>query len=144
MKTLRRTKLRRRVLWRARSRGGAVNKYTFIVFSQGFARVRKCEMHVFSQGFANMHSQKYFSFARIRKCDFACFRKLRANLQIWFRKLSHAFAIQGFASFRKDSQGFANGLSQGFAKDSQVRKSWFFARIRTGQVADVHVIDGPF
>ena len=44
-----------------------------------------------------------------------------------FRNISQAFAIHGFASFCKLSQGFANGLSQGFAsakimvfrKDSQ-------------------------
>ena len=54
-----------------------------------------------------------------------------------FRKLSQALAIHGFASFRKDSHGFTNGLSQPFAKDSQVLKSWFFSRIRNGHFADV-------
>ena len=141
VKTLRRTRLRRRVLWRPRSSGGAVNKYTFskvsqIVFSQGFASAkcmyfRKVSQICISrntsvsQGFANVISHAFASFAQIRKYGFAV-----------FRKLSQAFAIHGFASFRKDSQGFANGLSQGFAKDSQVRKSWFFARIRNGQFAD--------
>ena len=139
VKTLRRTRLRRRVLWRARSRGGAVNKYTFrkvsqIVFSQGFASAkcmyfRKLSQICFrnntkvSQAFASMISQAFASF--------------RANSQIWFRSVSQAFAIHGFASFRKDSQGFANGLSQGFAKDSQVRKSWFFAMIRNGHFASL-------
>ena len=52
-------RLRRLALRRARSRGGASNKYTFrkvsqIVFSQGY----KFKMHVFLQASANMLSQK--------------------------------------------------------------------------------------
>ena len=53
-------------------------------------------------------------------------------LQCW-----QAFEIHGLARIRKDSQGIANGLSQGFIKDSQVRKSWFLARISNGHFADV-------
>ena len=118
--------------------GGGNNKFTFrkvsqIVFSQGFASAkcmyfRKLSQICFrnntkvSQAFASMISQAFASF--------------RANSQIWFRSVSQAFAIHGFASFRKDSQGFANRLLQPFAKDSQVRKSWFFARIRNGHFAD--------
>ena len=63
-------------------------------------------MHVFSQDFANMFSQAYASF--------------RANSQIGFRSVSQAVAINDLPSFRKDSQGFANELSQPFAKVSQV------------------------
>ena len=60
------------------------------------------------QAFASMISQ--------------AFSRFRANLQIWFHSV---FAIHGFANFRKDSQGIANGLSQPFAKDSQVENHGF-------------------
>ena len=57
VKKLRRTRLRRRVLRRAQSRGRAVNKYTFrkvsqIVFSQGFASAKCMYFHKVSQIYA--------------------------------------------------------------------------------------------
>ena len=120
VKTLRMTRLRRRVLLWARSKGGASNEYIFskvsqIAFSQGFANA-KCMY--FRKLFANMLWQKYLGLASFRKYDFAGFHKLCANSQICFRSVSQyysqAFTIYGFASFSKHSQGFANGLSQGF------------------------------
>ena len=71
-------------------------------------------MHVVSQAFANMLSQKYLGLASFHNIIQA-FASFRANSQIWFRSASQYFEIYGFASFRKVSQGFANGLSQGFA-----------------------------
>ena len=62
------------------------------------------------------------------------FASFRANLQVWFRSISGAMfcnlsqfmVSQAFASFHK-----LRKLSQvDFRKDSNVRKSWFFARIR--------------
>ena len=74
----------------------------------------------------------------------------RKHSQIWFRRLSQAFAQirkYGFAVFRKDSQGFAiygfacfarfrKVLQIDFCKDSQVLKSWFFASILNGHFVD--------
>ena len=83
-------------------------------------------MHVFIQTFANMIAQ---AFARFR----AKFAKMVSQC---FAKDSQAFASdchvvsQAFANFRKDSQ-------MDFRKDSQVQKSWFFARI-----CNVHFADG--
>ena len=118
--------------------GKSIN--TQIVFPQGFASVkcmyfRKLLQICFRrntsvlQAFANMISHAFASFARISKYGFAV-----------FSKLLQAFTIHGFTSFRKDSQGFANGLSQGFAKDSQVRKSWFFSRICNGHFGDAALV----
>ena len=61
------------------------------------------------------------AFVPIRKSAFAL-----------FRNIPQAVVIYGFASFRKLSQGFANGLSQRFAKDLLVRKSWFFEGFAMG------------
>ena len=106
VKTLRRTRLRRRVLQRARSRGGAVNKYTFRKVSQ-IVRIRKCKMHVFSQGLANMLSQKYFSFQALANAishAFASFVHICKYGFAVFRKLSQFMVSQAFARIRKDSQ----------------------------------------
>ena len=90
-------------------------------------------MHVFLQAFANILSQKYLGFASFRKYDLAGFRKLSrkfANMVLQRFAIFHKwFAIYCFASFSNLSQ-------MDFRKDLQVRKSWFFARIRNGHFAD--------
>ena len=86
-------------------------------------------------------------FASFRKYSFAEILRFRKLSQIWFGRLSQAFAQirkYGIAAFRNISQAFAiycfasfSNLSQmDFRKDLQVRKSWFFARIRNGHFAD--------
>ena len=94
--------------------------------------------------------QNAFTFTSFSKYAFAEILQFRKLSQIWFHMLSQAsskftnivlqcwqaFEIHGLARIRKDSQGIANGLLQGFIKDSQVRKSWFFARISNGHFAD--------
>ena len=85
------------------------------MFSQRFA-IAKCM-------YFRKLSQKYLGFASIRKYDFTDFCKLSRNIALQF------LVSQGFARFRKVSQ-------MDFRKDSQVRKSWFFARIRNGHFAD--------
>ena len=122
VKTLRRTRLRRRVLRRARSRVGAVNKYTFrkvlqIKFSQGFASSKSMYFRKISQIcfrrniFPNMLSQKDF-----RKYALAISQASRKFASM----VSQCFASFRNSCFRKDSQGFA-----------RIRK-WTFAGIRQG------------
>ena len=57
-----------------------------------------------------------------------------ANWQLCFRSVLQYFASLLNLWFSKLSQGFKNGLLQGFTKDSQVRKS--FASIRNGHFVD--------
>ena len=121
VKTLRMTRL-------SRSRGGAGNKYTFcklsqIVFSQAFSSAKCMYFRKLSQIFFRKNTWVSQAFANMILHAFASFH---ANSQMRFRSVSQYFASFRNLWFRKVWQGFANGLSRAFTKDSQVRKSWFF------------------
>ena len=103
------------------------------MFSQGFASAKCLDFRKLSQICFRSNTKVLQALASMISQALASFR---SNSQIWFRSFSQAFASFRNSWFRKLSQGFANGLSQPFAKDLQVRKSWFFARIRDGHFAD--------
>ena len=155
---MRMTRLRRRVLRRARSRGGASNKYTLRkVLQLGFRKLcflkdsRVRNAYVFWQAFCG---------AAVSQICIICFRRNTQVEQAFANVISQAFAI---VSFRKPSQAFASMVSQcfhcfkfrnvsqalafssySFARFRKVSqgfarfRTWTFARIRNG-----HFADGP-
>ena len=123
LKSLRMTRLRRRVLRRAlpEQRGGgggelAINtpsaRFCNQVFVNSvFARFHKCKQHVLSQAFANMLSQKYICLASFRKYDFAGFSKPLAHFGIYSFAVFHSvlpflnlIILRTFAKFCKVPQ----------------------------------------
>ena len=88
----------------------------------------------FSQLLLSQLSPKFRNFRLsqlLRKSKLLTFARFRTNIvllcfaSICKTTTTQAFPSHGFASFCKISQGFAKGLSQGFAKDSQVLKYGF-------------------